>query len=88
MVSSTVMISNDCAVLKDAVSAFLAHIKSTCTRFTTGCTAYTLVKMPDASKYNTKVIMHGSHCHFGVSNGLKKLVYNGLAMSSGSDDGI
>jgi len=50
--------------------------------------ALTLLKTADASKYNAKVITHGSYCHFGVSNGMKKLVDSGLQISSGSDDGI
>ena len=48
--------------------------------------ARTLLKSANASKYNLKVITHGSYCHFGVLNGIKKLVDDGLEISSGSDD--
>jgi len=71
---------------KDAVSALL-HISNP---HVPGLPldALTLLKTADVSKYNAKVITHGSYCHFGVSNGMKKLVDSGLQISSGSDDDI
>ena len=74
----------DFNISKDAVSALL-HILN---GYHPGLPldSRTLLKTPDTSKSLIKNITGGCYYHFGIINGLKKLVDGGLVISSTGDD--